>query len=146
MTSMKASPWERYGSWIQFLIVLAAALWFVTSELHLSPLFQPFFPLYWLSLTFFAGPLENFMLAFDATSWWIWFEILSTVVGWILVYFMLRGMRYKISSMEGPSMWVMFGIFILFAVLFCMFLLKPAFTQIAIWWTAWPTATSPRLP
>ena len=146
MISMKATPWERYGGKIKLFLLFLLAWFFVTSELHLSPVFQSFSPLYWLSLTLFGGALDAFAVSFDTTFWWMGFEIASMMVGWFIVYTIVRGAIYSISSMEGPSMWVAFGLFILFAILFCMFLLKPTFTQMAIWWTAWPTATSPRLP
>ncbi len=142
---MKPSLFERYGFQIALVLIGLFAWRLISTDLHLSPELQLLFPLHWLTYTPLAPFIASLTTSFSATPWWMWVEIAATVFGWMIVYFTLRGIFYKVLSMEGPSMWVAFGICIFLAIAIFALLVRPAFDQMAVWWKAWP-ATVPANP
>lgn len=142
---MKPSFLERYGFHIAVALISLFAWRLISTDLHLSPELQLLFPLHWLTYTPLSNVTATLTASFSSTPWWMWVEIGATVFGWMVVYYTLRGIFYKVLSMEGPSMWVAFFIFILIAFVFFAVIVAPAFDQIAVWWKAWPTK-APALP
>jgi len=142
---MKSSFLERHGFHLAVGLVALFAWRLISTDLHLSAELQLLFPLHWLTFTPLSSFIATLTASFGTTTWWMWVEIAFTIMGWILVYFIFRGIFYKVHSMEGPSMWVAFGIFVLIAIMIFMLLVRPAFDQIAVWWKAWP-AKIPALP
>ncbi len=143
---MKPPFLERYGSRIALGLVTLFAWRLISVDLHISPELQLLFPQNWLTWTPLAPVVATLVSSFGASSWWTWIEVTFTLCGWVFVYFGVRGIFYKVMSMEGPSMWVAFVIFVLLAIAIFALLVRPAFDQMAVWWKAWPKPNIPALP
>jgi hypothetical protein len=143
---MKLSFLERYGFTIALCLITLFAWRMISTGIHTSPELRFLFPLYWLSFTPLSSSVNALNAQFGSAQWWMWMEVAFTVFGWLLIYFSVRGIFYSTMSMEGPSMWVAFGICLVVAIALVFLLLRPAFDQMAVWWTAWPKPDTPQLP
>lgn len=139
MQLRRRSPFlEKFGSWMLFLLFAVFVWWLISEGVHRLAEFSLLFPMGWIDHSP-LGPLVNPVIApFSAEPWWMWVEIAATIVAWLFLYFLARGIFYAVRSMEGPSMWVLFVACIVGALLFFAFILAPAFRQLDVWWTAWP--------
>jgi len=140
---MRESFLERFGFRIALGLVILLAWRLISTGLSASEAFSPFFPLRWVALSP-AGPfVEGFLVSFKEAPWWLWAEVTITVITWMLLYGIARGVFNAVSSMEGVSMWVAFAICILLAIAFCILLFAPTLRQIDIWRAAWPRPVVP---
>lgn len=140
---------ERYGGWIAVGLLILFAWRLISQDLHESEAFSLLFPIHWfqfipfdaLGLSFFSEAIATFLAPYVSADWWMWVQIAVTVLVWRSLYFLIRGMYYAVSSMEGPSMWVTFALFIIAGFMFIGFILWPVLQQVEIWREAWPDRT-----
>lgn len=134
---------ERYGSWIALGLVTLFAWRMIAADLHESMEFGLLFPYWWIEFSP-AGPFVQSLVApYQHAEWWILVDTAITVLIWMMIYYLIRGVFYYVTTMEGPSMWVTFAFCIGLAIAGFAFLLWPAFDQINTWWAAWPGAQQP---
>ncbi len=147
MLTMRESTFlERYGSFIALGLVTLFAWRMIVAGLHESMEFGLLFPYRWLELSP-AGPFTQSLIApYEHADWWVAVDVAFTVVVWLMIYYIIRGIFYHVTTMEGPSMWFAFAFCIVLALAGLAFLLSPAFDQINIWWKAWPGAQQPLYP
>ena len=137
---------ERYGSWIATGLVALFAWSMIAVDLHETSEFGLLFPLRWIELSPIGSFVKASIAPYKHAEWLIIAEVTITVGVWMIIYFVARGACYYISSMEGPSMWVAFILFICIGITTMALLVWPAFQQINVWWAAWPGAHQPLYP
>jgi len=138
---------ERYGGWIAVGLLTLFAWRLISQDLHESEAFSLLFPVHWLQFfpfdelgfSFLFEAIATFLAPYVSADWWMWVQIVVTVLVWTFLYFLIRGMYY--ASMDGPSMWVTFAFCLIVAFVLIGFMLWPVLQQMEIWREAWPDRT-----
>lgn len=143
---MRSSFLDRWGPLLAFSLLTLFVWRLIAFRVHEMPEFELLFPLHWLEMSPLHPLLRPWLLRLGQETWWPVAEILITVGVWTLIFFIVRGIFYKVASMEGPSMWVVFGLCITLALLGFSLLVSPAFRQMNVWWSAWPGVHAPLFP
>jgi hypothetical protein len=143
---MKLTLWEKYGVCVMFVLLSAFTYFAVGNGWNASGDFVWFFPLHWIRVTPFSAFVDPLLDPLRTEQWWQWAEMCFTVSVWMMVFFLLRGLRASLRETEYGSMWIAVVIFVCIVLIMLDLVLAPTFEQLAIWWMNWPGRGGPRAP
>ena len=142
---MKLTFFEKYGVFFVLVFISLLSWRLISFDVQKIDAYALLFPLNWVrTIPFFD--VQGLLAPFESAPWWLWLEIVVTIVVWMLLLIAARGGYYFCSNLEGASMWIGFAIYIVIMIVLFATIMQPTFDQMAVWWSKWPGAGKPVYP
>ncbi len=130
---------------IAIAAILLISLIYILGGLHHDPFFGYLYPVSWLIIFPKGYAIASFINSFAVNDWWMLVEIGLTFFIWLVIFFLIRGVYYYMTSVGDMSTWKVFVICIGIGIIFFVLLLIPVYRQIDVWWEAWPEIREPKV-
>lgn len=135
---MKLSTRGGYAIQIAIALVLLVSLFYILGDLHHDRTFGYLYPVSWLMIIPYGHTVASFINSFAVHDWWRLVEIGIMFLPWVVIFFLLRGFYYYLTTAGDMSTWKAFVICIGAGLIFFIIILMPVYKQIDVWWEAWP--------